>query len=231
MNETKPTVAMIKEEATGRWKIELRDLRSFREIVGPDVVNGFCRCFVHADRLTSLMSFGYLSLKHHGESTPGFSRNLQTLAWFAVGTLHELALALRALRSTLAKRALLDSNSKPWITLRQVEERWEEDPFFRDMRNIAAFHVDAEVMEKGLTTLQEEGNVILCEGLGDKLDEASMRLGLEALLNGSGRTLTEFDRLMKTLSEDHGISSTIHDAFILVLEARGVMVENMKGKA
>ena len=231
MNGTKPVIAMIKKKGTQRWKVELRDLRSFREILGPDVVNGFCRCFVHADRLTSLISFGYLSLKHHGESSPAFSRNRQTLVWFAVGTLRELALALRDLRTALAKYRLLNSNSGPWITLRQFETRWERDPFFRNMRNKVAFHVAADVIETGLTAMEGEGKIILAEGHGGKLDESSMRLGLEALLNGSGKTLADFDRFMKTVSEDLGISSTILDAFILVLRAKGLLSDDVNGSA
>jgi hypothetical protein len=228
---TKPLAAFVKDKEGGSWRIELRDLRAFRYTLGADVVNAFCRCFVHGDRLTSLISFAYVSLKHHGESSRGFTRNLQTMVWFAVGTLRELALAVRELRSALAKRGILDPNSKPWLALRQLEDRWEGDPFFRDMRNIAAFHVDADVIEKGLKAMEQDGIAILCEGQGEKLDQSSMRLGLEALLNGSGKTLADFDRFLKTVSEDHGISSTIQEAFLLALEAKDIPFEEVDGDA
>jgi hypothetical protein len=228
MSKIVPWAAFLRKKGTDRWKIELRDLASFRNTLGPDVLNAFCRCFVHADRLTSLISFGYLSMKIHGEASIGFLRNLQTMVWLTVGTLRELALAIRDLRSALAKRGMLDAQSKPWLALREVEDRWENDPFFRDMRNIAAYHVDAKVIEKGLVAMEADGNAVLCEGQGEELDQSSMRLGLEALLNGSGKSLTDFDHFMKTVSEDHGISSTIQEAFLQVLEAKGVEVKEVE---
>lgn len=231
MNETKPVIALVRGERSNKWKVELRDLKSFRQLLGPEVVNAFCRCFVHADRLTSLISFGYLSDRYYDDSCPGLGRNMQTMVWFAAGTLRELARALRDLRTALAKRGLLDASSKPWIALRDLEKRWENNAFFRDMRNIVAFHVDPKVMERGLAALEEEGDAILCEGLGDTQDQASMRLGLEALLNGSGKSLADFEEFMRVISEDHGISGTIHDAFVLVLEAKGVQTVDLRNDA
>ncbi len=231
MSIGKPFAALIKEEGTDHWKIELRDLKAFRDILGADVVNAFCRCFVHADRLTSLFSFAYTSMKYHGEASLAFTRDLQTMAWFAVGTLRELALAIRDLRSALAKRGMLDPNSKPWKALRAVEDRWDGDPFYREMRNIVAFHVDSAAIDKGLIAMEAEGNAILCEGEGSKLGQASMRLGLEALLKGSGKTLADFERFMKTVSEDQGISTTIQEALILALETNGIPFGEVQGDA
>ncbi|MFZ5877687.1 MAG: hypothetical protein ACOYXU_14970 [Nitrospirota bacterium] len=231
MSGKKPLAALVRKKGTDRWKVELRDLKSFRDTLGPDVVNAFCRCFVHADRLMSLISFGRLSLKHYGSSSRGFTRNLQTMVWFTVGTLRELALALRDLRSALAKRNMLDLASKPWQTLREVEDRWERAPFFREMRNVAAFHVDSEVIDRGLDAMEADGNAILCDGEGKNRDRSSMRLGLEALLNGSGKSLADLDQFMKTVSEDHGIYSTIEEAFFLVLQAKAVLVQEVEGDA
>lgn len=222
MSAGKPFAALVTERATGRWRIELRDLKSFRDSLGADVVTAFCGCFVHADRLTSLTSFGYLSLKHHGDSSPGLDRNLQTMAWFAVGMLRELASTIRALRSALAKRGLLDSTSDVWQVLRGVEDRWDGDPFFRGMRNTVAFHVNPVAIEAGLAAMEANGDAVLCEGQDRKNDQSRMRLGLEALLNGSGKSLADFGRFMRTLSEDHGIAHWIQRAFLLALDAKGI---------
>jgi hypothetical protein len=160
VKRNKPSAAFIKQKGSDRWRIELRGLKTFRETLGADVFNAFCRCFVHADRLVSMRSFGFLSMKHDGETSLSFTRNLQTMIWFSVGTLRELALAIRALRSALAKRGMLDPNSKPWQDLRALEDRWEGDCFFRAMRNIVAFHVDEEIVEKGLVAMEPEGNSV-----------------------------------------------------------------------
>lgn len=148
-----PRAVLVEEGGSEHWKIELKNFKQFRDALGPDVMNAFCRCFVWADRLASLISFAYVSQNHHGPESVAFNRNLQTMVWFTIGTLRELATAIRDLRSALAKRGMLDPQSAPWIKLRDIEGRWEDDPFYRNMRNVAAFHVDPDVMEKGLSEL------------------------------------------------------------------------------
>lgn len=90
------------------------------------------------------------------------------------------------------------------------------------MRNVAAFHVPADVIERGLVAMEADGTAILCEGEGPKMDGSSIRLGLEALLNGTGRTVDDFNRFFETVSEDHGISSAIQEAFLLALDTKGI---------
>jgi hypothetical protein len=36
-----------------RWKVELRNVARVDTVLDRDVLNGFCRCFIHADQLTS----------------------------------------------------------------------------------------------------------------------------------------------------------------------------------
>ena len=48
-----------------RLKIELNP-RKIDEAIGREVLNGFCRCFVHTDRLTSAISWAETSRKYHG---------------------------------------------------------------------------------------------------------------------------------------------------------------------
>ena len=217
-----PFAALVHDQGTDRWRIELRDLKGFRDALGADVMNGFCRCFVHADRLTSLISLAYASMEQHGHSSLAFARNLQTRVWFTIGTLRELAHAIRDTRSALANRGLVNPQSKPWETLREVETRWDGDPFFREMRNVASFHVDRGVIETGLTAMEADGIAILCEGSGPNMDDSTLRLGLESLLNGTGRALADFERFFATVSADHGISTTIQEAFILALDVKGI---------
>jgi hypothetical protein len=222
MQEAAPAAVLVQIRGSEKWTLELREFKAFREAIGPDVMNAFCRCFVHSDRLTSLISFAYVSQKHHGRESRAFGRNLQTMVWFTVGTLRELAVAIRDLRSALAKRKKLNPDSEPWKKLRAVEKRWEDDPFYREMRNIAAFHVDPEIVEKGLVELAKERTVILSEGESRKSDASSIRIGLEALFNGCGKDLDDFGTFMSTVGEDHDICGAIEEAFLLAVEDAGL---------
>ena len=146
-----PTLKLIEQEDQ-RWEIELQDPKRFDDVLSRDVLNAFCRCFVHADRLNSTISCMHTSEQHHGRDSVAYTRDLNTLVWFTIGTLRELALAIKHLRSALAKQSLLDPKSDPWITLRGLEERWENDECYRTKRDVAAFHVDKKIINKGRTT-------------------------------------------------------------------------------
>src|SRR5688572_28082478 len=97
------------------WKIVLRNFKEFDAAMGRDVLRGFCRCFIHADRLTSTISSIYASQTLHGRESVALSRDLHTLVWFTVGTLRELALSIRELRGALGRQARLDKNHPVWI--------------------------------------------------------------------------------------------------------------------
>ena len=143
-SDVKP--AFSRKEANGRWKIELVNFQKFEEVLTRDVLNAFCCCFIQSDRLLSATTCSDASEKLNGKDSVVFGRDLIAMVWFTIGTLRELALALKDLRSALKKRGLLDSGSAPWVTLRKLEARWDRDEFFRKMRNVAAFHIDKKIM-------------------------------------------------------------------------------------
>ena len=72
------------EEDSGKWKIELVNLRRFDEVLGRDVLKALCCCFVHCDRLTSTISCIYASENHHGRDSIAFGRDLNTMVWFTM---------------------------------------------------------------------------------------------------------------------------------------------------
>ena len=143
-SDVKP--AFSRKEANGRWKIELVNFQKFEEVLTRDVLNAFCCCFIQSDRLLSATTCSDASEKLNGKDSVVFGRDLIAMVWFTIGTLRELALALKDLRSALKKRGLLDSGSAPWVTLRELEARWDRDEFFRKMRNVAAFHIDKKMV-------------------------------------------------------------------------------------
>jgi hypothetical protein len=212
------------EDANGRWRVEVRDFARFREALGQDVLREFARCFVHADRLVSLTSFAFHSQEIYGTDSIAFKRNLQTMLWFVVGTLREFALAIRSLRSALAKRGLLEPDSAPWLKLRELEARWEKDSFFRDMRNVVAFHVDAAIVDRGLDALASAGKpVIVTQGDGEKQDLSSLHLGLEAVFMGGEKNEDDFNRFFGVVADDHGTGAAVSEVFLAVLERLKMM--------
>ena len=142
--DTTPAIEAT-ENTTGQWKIELRNFPEVEKALGRDVLRAFCRCFIHSDRLTSIASCTVASGQHHGRDSTAHGRDVWSMVWFSIGTLRELAHAIRAARSALKKRDLLDPESAHWVTLRELEDRWENDEFFRDKRDKVAFHVDPQV--------------------------------------------------------------------------------------
>ena len=174
-----------------------------------------------------MISCTYASEQLHGKDSIAFGRDLHTMVWFTIGTLRELALALQALRSALKKRGLLDSGSAPWVTLRELEERWEGNEFFRRMRNVAAFHIDEKVIDDGLTEmLKDSGVAILAEGEGKKAVKSQLPIGMLALHNGLGLSLEDYGDFIRIVSEDHGGASwAIQMAFVQACEAAGIPFE------
>ena len=209
-------IELIEEAAGGPWEFKLQNLGRFDRALGRRVLNAFCRCFVHVDRLNSLISCMYTSEKYHGGTSVAYTRDLSTLAWFTVGTLRELAGAIQHLRGALARSGRLDPESTPWVTLRDIERRWETDEY-RRMRNQVAFHVDEDVIERGLNELvEDEDDVTLGEGHGPKDIDGRLTLGYLALHNGLGLDLDGYRQFLQVVKEDHGTAGkAIQEAFVL----------------
>jgi hypothetical protein len=109
------------------------------------------------------------------------------------------------------------------VTLRAVEGRWEDDPFYRDMRNKLAYHVDSEVIEKGFNELvADRSEVFLSQGDGRRADASSLVLGFHALVNGLEMTVEQYGKFAQAAGEDHGVGEAVQLAFLDALEAAGI---------
>jgi hypothetical protein len=208
-----------------RWRFEVKDLAVLRKGLGEDVLRAFVRCFVHADRLTSLAHFGPIGSV--AQTRPVASeRNYLTAVWFAIGTLRELGRSLRALRGALAKRGLYGPDIGPVDRLREVEDRWENDPFLRSLRNTHAFHVDDEAIAFGLEKLcRRTRPVTIVEGEGSSDYEASSRLGSDALFLGIGINEGDLQRLLQIVYDDFKVYLALDDVFMAVLRKVGVRLK------
>ena len=213
-------IELVEETTDGPWTFELRNLAGFDEQFGRTVLTAFCRCFVHVDRLNSLISCMHTSEQCHGGESVAYARDLDTLAWFTVGTLFELARAIQDLQGALATCDRLDPESAPWVTLRELEQRWRQG-VYPPMRNQVAFHVDEEVIERGLNELVEDANdVTLAEGHGSKSVDSRLTLGFLTLHNGLNLDLEGYREFLEAVVKDHGAAGkAIQEAFVLAARA------------
>src|SRR5690349_7658118 len=92
------------QKIDGGWKLTVSDLASLRARLGANILEQFCACFVHADRITSLIVFQDLSNATFSGESVATNRNYLTFWFFLVGTLKELSLDLGRLRGTLVQR-------------------------------------------------------------------------------------------------------------------------------
>lgn len=217
-----PSIMLVREPGSARWTIEIRDFAGFRDAIGPDVLSAFCQCFVHAERLTSLISCAFISEKHYGTDAIPFQRNLHTTVWFTIGTLWELTTALGACRAALKKRNRLEIDSAPWQRLKAFERRWAGEQLVARLRNKAAFHVDGDVVSAGVDELAKADVVVLSRGEGSKADQSSLSLGLSTVFSGLEMSLDDYRQFMEKVGNDHGIGEAVQEAFIHATEQAGV---------
>ena len=116
-----------------------------------------------------------------------------------------------------------DPESDPWLTLRKLEKRWENDESYREMRNVAAFHLDEDLINRGLDDLTKDPCVPLANGQGSKHVKSRLTLGFLALHNGLGLDLDGYRRFHETVMADLAVvPEAIQNAFIDAAKAVGV---------
>ena len=206
-----------------RIDIELRNPKHFEEMLGRDVLIGFCRCFVHYDRLMSSVSCLYSSESCNGKESVTYQRDLDGQIWYIVGTLHELALAIQELREHLESQHILDHQCTAWLKISGFMARFEGENTYQRMRNSAAFHVDKKVLGKGIDRLLREQRVLLATGEGRKAGNSRLIIGFDALHNGLHPNVDELEIFLEKITTDlENASEGICELFINVAEQVGV---------
>ena len=211
------------EEKDDEWRIVLRNFGELDERIGRTVLTAFGRCFVHADRLNSTVSCIHASMQHHGDDSIAYSRDLDAMVWFSIGTLRELTRSVGALRTSLERHDLLDPESEPWIKLNSFEKRWRRDRRYTKIRNKVSFHLDEDVICSGIEELLQEKHVVLSEGVGDKYVNSRLSLGYMALHRGLGWNLEEYRHFLEVVKTDHlAVGRAVQEAFVLAVKRVGV---------
>lgn len=205
----------------GQWKLLTSDLESLRKALGEDVLEDFCRCYVIADRMTSLLSMFHLSGEKIAVGSIAARRNNLTFFFFASETIKELQLCLEGLRASLNKAGLWDPAS--WVKNLGEIEKWGLDPANSLVRNEAAAHVDRENVRRGLDAIQTDTpRVILSEGDGGKIRESYSRLAHDAVIAGLGLSEEQIEKAVsgvKHLTAD----ADLDEELWRVLESRNLL--------
>jgi hypothetical protein len=206
-----------------RWRLEADNLLTLRDALGAELLSSFCRCFVYSDRLTSLAQMLLWNSAHEPRAPVAYGRNVLTILWLFAGTLREMALATQHLRSALAKRGWLVPDSKPIQRLRDFESRWEQDPLYRALRNTGAFHVDLDVIAKGLDALSaRSGPVLLAEGSGPLDHDMRLAIGAEVLILGVDDDTEAVRAAFRSVHPDHKTHLALQELFVEALDKAGV---------
>jgi hypothetical protein len=197
------------------------DLPGVRAQLGPGVLEEFCRCFIHLDRLLSLRALGYYSEK--AATAVGKRRDFQTSIWMMLGTLKELGTAFGGLRTALRKAGRFENDAE-WAEVQEIVDLSKNER--RIIRNDAAFHVTPEFVEKGLNSMAATGKPVIFAVTASKDDLGfSFSLAAESLFAALDMTKEESDRFMKSLLGDvDRVSRLLPEIFVKTIRRAGLVI-------
>jgi|NGEPerStandDraft_6_1074524.scaffolds.fasta_scaffold05776_4 hypothetical protein len=204
----------------GDWEIRTSDLPDLVAVVGEDVLAAFCTCFIHADRIVSLVAFFHVSQKRFKKGSIAEHRNFLTFASFLVGTLKELAENLCHLTAVLKERDLLDAAS--WKKGLGRWQTWGTSGPASTVRKKLSFHVDPELVRDGLRSIASTPEKrVLIKGATGKLRDSAFILGQDASLRGLQLKLGSLN-VLGDPAQYLALTDALEDEFIRVLEASGL---------
>ncbi len=217
------TVGTFRTLPGGPWEIEITDRRLLVSTLGDSLIVAFCRCFVHADRLTALTSFGALSVNAHGENSVAHERNLQTMFWFVTGTFLELQPAINGLTRELRRAGLLTPRLRGWAALKEVQG-WSRGPLLRRLRNKVVFHVDEPEVRAGVMALAAgKERWLLARGDDRRMMTAQIPFGMEALLKGLTISRADAHNFIRSAAKrQRRVPAALQEMFLAVLRRKGL---------
>lgn len=231
MEEAARLTARMKKGVPSGWRLEISDVARLQKAVTAQVLTAFAMCFLHADRLTSLIGFGYLSGIHYANGSVPRRRDIDTMVWYAAATLRELALAIRFLSSALVKAGLFDNESHPWKALADISHRWEDDKFYREViRNKIAAHVDKKAVAAGVDAIARAGQpCVFAEGEGRKQRETSLRFGREVLFAGLNLPEERITEFIDKIDRELAVADPLEALFFSIMERIGIDIVKEEG--
>ena len=217
--------AILEVNNNNTFSIRVSDLAKLREKLGEEVFDCFYRCFIQADRLTSLVSFAFLSLKEYPIGSIAYRRDGLTAIWFMTGTMKEIGSDLEELRSALVKARLW--NRESWKQKLQKWEHWAITHNISAIRNQIAFHVDRDRISSGILKSAQK-NVFIYKSETLKNNDGWFESATEALLQGiqadvdSKNLQVDLEYVIKNVGEFLAVGHSLAGEFMRVLGAARV---------
>lgn len=226
MRRQRAAVGRLTGSPTARWEIEITDRARLESALGAPLLAAFCRCFVHADRINSLTSFGALSNRAYSPDSVSHQRNLQTMFWFVAGTLLELRRALPDLEAALLSTGLMSPRLPGWRVFRELKA-WSKGALLWKLRNKMAFHVDAGDVKAGVQSLLiRRDRWVYLTGDSPQILNTQVHLGTEALWHGLKISHRDMNNLIRGAQKHQmRVPSALQDLFSASLRRKGVVFE------
>lgn len=224
--------AMRTDGAGGRGRLEVTDPAALRARIGDDVLTAFACCFAHADRLTTLLDVSALSLMRHGPRSVAHDRNVLTKFCFSVGTLHELAMAVNALRGALQRARLLAKSDPAWRRLGWLLRGGALRSDVANLRNTIAFHVSDRTLRAGIARLlSRRQSFVIARWDGSKPYAMEFPLGMEAARTGMGLTPSRLRRkVSRTAMQQVNVAQDLRRLFVDTLKRSGLGIARTEGE-
>jgi hypothetical protein len=209
------------------WELRTSDLAAFRRKLGSGVLEAFCACYIHADRLNSLITMFHVSLEKFGRETVFSKRNYMAFYAFVVGALKELSLDLVKLRVALKEAGLLDEEA--WKAGLQQWQVWGNREDMSDVRNKMAFHVNPDWIRGGVDSACASGiGGLIYAGDEHHLKDSWFRLAHEVWLEGAKLKHGDLETLLGAPREFLGVHDDLDKAFASTLNKAGLKPIVMK---
>ncbi len=233
MREQVPGTPLVAEgEWESEWTVSAPSLEELKQLLGMPLLVEFCGCGLAADRIVSLTDFGYFNDAWTPRLEIAHSRNLQTMFWLVCGTLHEAIDSLREMEE-LGIEGLLGSLDarKPWLELRSLARRWEDDPIFQRVRNKIAFHLDAAAITRGINkTGRAAEPVVWKKGNTGKERSSTFAFAQDCLLSlllpgdlADERQRKRFREFAERVHEAHlGFSDWVQELFVAAVRGASI---------
>ncbi|MEW6752829.1 MAG: hypothetical protein AB1505_17895 [Candidatus Latescibacterota bacterium] len=225
-------LVVVGEREGSEWTVIAANLAAIRDLLGLPLLIEFCRCNVAADRLLSLGDFTSFNDRWTPREEIQHARNLQTMFWFACGTLHEAIHALNRMEQLGVEGLLASFDArKPWIELRTTVARWSSDPIYQRVRNRIAFHIDGNAIRRGINKPERaDGTVVWKKGNSRWERTTIFSFAQDCLLAeffpeemSEDQSRKAFGEFAKRVRDTHlHFSEWIHDLFIAALRGAGL---------
>ena len=145
-----------------RWRLQADNIDVLVNVLGSNVLEGFCQCFAIADRVIAVLHLMAINDAHapgHRDQVDG-ERNFIALCNFACGFVFELVEGLENLDAAGIAEKLGPEGRKRWASLMRYA-KLEHRQVIKLVRNLLAFHPgEMKVVRRGIKTLSSEGSPI-----------------------------------------------------------------------